>query len=316
MGEASGVGDVVGLPEAMLAAGVALLLGGFAFAAVSDLRTREVSDTLWQVLGIAGFVLGLVAVGPGGPWAVALWCVVAGLTLEHMFAWDERLGGRWRDYADLLELTAYIAVVVLIGLALARIGLGPTGVPVPVLAVLVSVLFARGLFEAGVLYGGADAKALMIAGLLVPMFPDPWVGFVTGARLTVTGILPFSVDLLMNAALLSIVVPLALAARNVSRGEFSFARGFTGFSLPVRDLPKRFVWVRDPRLPSAREREEEIETSEEDRKFRVEVAQDLSRKGVDRVWVTPQLPFLVLMGLGAVAALIAGNLVIDILLSL
>ncbi len=305
-------GTVADLGPVTLAFGVLLLVGGFAYAAAADLKNREVSDVLWQVLGLAGFAVGLTAVAPGGALPVLLWCAVAALTLEHMFGWDSYLG-RWSDSANLVELAAYVAVVAFVLIALDRVGLGASGVPVAVLALLVSVVFARGLFEAGVLYGGADAKALMIAGLLVPMFPTPWVVGSSGTVLSVPAILPFPVDLLMNAALISVVIPIGIAVRNVLRGEFSLARGFTGYSLGVKELPDRFVWVRDRSLPSLAEREAAVETSAEDRRLRVELARELSQRGVRRVWVSPQLPFLVLMALGAVAALLAGNLVIDLL---
>jgi preflagellin peptidase FlaK len=173
-------------------------------------------------------------------------------------------------------------------------------------------VFARVLFEAGVLYGGADAKALMIAGLLVPLFPMPFL-VADSSPLALPAFVPFPIDLLMNAALLSIAVPIAVAVRNLVRGDFRFGRGFTGFYLPVRELPDRFVWVRDPSVPSLAEREEAVETSEQDQELRREIARELSDRGLSRVWVTPQLPFLVLMGLGAVTALLAGNLVVDLI---
>jgi archaeal preflagellin peptidase FlaK len=304
---------VVDFSDGLLYAGVALLLAGFAYAAVADLRYREVTDRLWQLLGIAGFVLGALALAPGGAVPVGLWVLVGALTLEHMFPWDERLRGRVERYADLIELVAYTAVVAIIAVALARFGLGPSGVPVAVIAVLATVVFARVLFEVGVLYGGADAKAVMIAGLLVPLFPAPWL-WSPPALLPVTAVLPFGVDLLVNAALLSLFVPLAIGVRNAARGEFpSFVRGFTGYSMPVSELPDRFVWVRDPNAGPSSEEEEQADTSEEDRDRRVAVAKDLAARGVSRVWVTPQIPFLVLMAVGALAALLAGNLVVDLI---
>ncbi|MGD0250101.1 MAG: A24 family peptidase C-terminal domain-containing protein [Thermoplasmata archaeon] len=303
---------MVGLEDGLLDVGVVLLLGGFAYAAVADLRDREVSDRLWQFLGVAGFVVGALAVAPGGAIPLALWVAVAALTLEHMFAWDERIGGRVERYADLVELVAYGGVVALVVVAALRVGVGPTGAPLAVVAVLATVVFARVLFEAGVLYGGADAKALMIAGLLVPLFPSPWL-WAPSTPISVTAVLPFAVDLLMNAALVSVVIPIALAVRNAARGEFQFSRGFTGYSLPVSELPRRFVWVRDPVAGPSQEDEEEVETSEEDRQHRVKVAEALSAQGIARVWVTPQIPFLVLMAVGALTALLAGNLVVDLI---
>ena len=303
---------MVGLADAALAAGVAALVLGFLYAAASDLRNREAPDRLWQLLGVVGFLLGAAAISLGGALPLALWGAVGILTLEHMFSWDDALGERGSAYADLIELGAYLAVGLIVGLAAVRWGVGTTSVPYAVVAVLATVVFARVLFEAGVLYGGADAKALMIAGLLVPMFPSP-VLLGGGGPLSVPSFVPFAIDLLMNAALLSVVVPIGVAIRNLRRGQFGMPQGFTGYSIPVRELPRRFVWVRDPAYPSAREEEAQIETSQEDRALRVKIAGTLAARGVRRVWVTPQIPFLVLMAAGAIAALLAGNLVVDLI---
>lgn len=303
---------MVALAQGILASQVALLLAGFAFAAYSDLRRREVTDLLWQLLGLAGVALGAVALLPLGGVALGVWLVVGALAIEHMFAWDVALGPRAERYADLIELVFYVAVVALVFELAFRGGIGPSGVPWTVIATLATILFARALFEAGVLYGGADAKALMIAGVLLPLFPHPWAGSPPGAA-ALTAFLPFSVSLLMNAALFSVAVPIGIALRNLTRGEFELWRGFTGYSMSVRELPFRFVWVRDPWSPEARDEETEIETSEDDRKRRVALARALTERGVRRVWVTPQLPFLVLMALGGLAALVAGNVVVDLI---
>jgi len=294
---------------------VVLLVGGFAYAAVADWREREVTDALWQILGVAGFLIGFVAVAPGGWVPSILWLVVGLFVLEHLFAWDVRLGTRGEAYADLIELAVYVAVVVVIGVAIARIGIGASAVPVPVIAVLVSVLFARGLFEAGILYGGADAKALMIAGLLVPMFPNPWIA-PPAPIAPVTVILPFAVNVLMNSALFSIAVPVAVAVRNLRAKEFTGFSSFVGYSIPVEELPRKFVWVRDPMFGPGREEEMTIETSEDDRRRRVEIAEELKSRGVARVWVTPQIPFLVVMAFGVVGALVAGNVLFDLIFRL
>jgi archaeal preflagellin peptidase FlaK len=301
---------LVDLNQAILAAQVLLLLGGFAYAAVADWRVREVTDRLWQVLGIGGLVLGAILTASGGLVPLVLWLVVGALTLEHMFAWT--LGPRLEPYEDLVDLGIYLgAIVVVVGAAI-RLGIGSTSVPYAVIAVLASVLFARGLFESGLLYGGADAKAIMIAGLLLPLFPAPLL-LPASAGLSVTELFPFSVNVLMDAALLSVSIPVALALLNASRGELHGLKGFTGYTIPVRELPDRFVWVRNPMSPEARSEEDEIETSEQDRQRRERIARELSERGVDRVWVTPQVPYLVLTAFGALAALLAGNLAVDLI---
>ena len=296
---------------ALLAAEVTVLVVGFAYAAVADWREREVSDRLWQVRGVLGVALGALAIAPGGAWPLALWLVVGALVLEHLVAWDDALGERLDRYADLIEGIAYAVVTALVLAAVVELGIGPAAVPVGVVAVLATVLFARGLFELGILYGGADAKALMIAGVVLPIFATPLLTPGTSAILLLA-VVPFSVNLLMDAALLSIAIPIGLAVRNVARGDFSFPRGFSGYRLPVRELPQKFVWLKDP-LGGDGAAEREAETSEEDRRERTRLAAELETRGIDRVWVTPQIPFLVVMAFGAVAALLAGNLLLDLL---
>lgn len=295
-----------GLGQEVLAAQVVLLVGGFVYAAVADWREREVTDRLWQVLGVSGVVLGGVIIAPGGATALALWLVVGAFALEHMFPWS--LGARFERYEDLLDLAIYVVVILIVVGSIARVGVGPSAVPYAVVAVVASVVFARALFEAGILYGGADAKALMIAGVLIPLFPNPLL-VPSPSSLTVTAIFPFSVNLLMDAALLSVAIPLGILVLNVSRGEIHGLRTFTGYRIPVRELPHRYVWLRDPMFGDARAEEDAIETTEQDRERREKIARELTERGVERVWVTPQIPYLVLLAAGAVAALLVGNLV-------
>jgi len=297
-----------------LAAGTFLLLAGFAYAAWADAREREVTDLLWQVLGVAGFVIGLVAVAPGGLIPMVAWAVVGVFVIQHLFPWDTRLGNAER-YADLIELAVYMAAVAFILILAIHVGVGASGVPFSVVAVLVTVLFARGLFEAGILFGGADAKALMIVGILVPLFPNPLIAQPPTIA-PLTDILPFAVNVLMDSALFAVVVPIVIAARNIRAGEFRGFAGFVGYSIPSAELPKKFVWVRDPTFGDAREEERAIETSDDDRKRREEIAADLKSRGIARIWVTPQIPFLVVMAFGVIGALLAGNVLFDLLFRL
>ncbi len=302
---------MVGASEVILGVEIAVVVGGFGYAAASDLRTREVSDRVWQLMGVLGAGLGAVALAPGGLLPVVAWIVVAAFTLQHVVAWDAALGPRGEASADLLEAGLYAAVIVGLAVAVVHWGVSATGVPWAVLAVLVSVLFARGLFEAGVLYGGADAKALMIAALVLPTFASVLLPL-SGSFALVLAFLPFAVNLLMNAALLSLAIPIAIAARNLARREFRFPSGFTGYMLPVAEIPHRFVWLKDPLSVGATPRDE-LETAEDDQRERERLAAELSQRGVRRVWVTPQIPFVVLMAAGAIAALLAGNLVLDLI---
>jgi len=292
------------------AASAVVLVAGLAVAGWRDLASREVSDRLWQLLGGFGVAAGAVGLLGRGSLPLVLWLVVGAFALEHLLPWDDVLAEDQLGRAIAIELVVYAAVLAVVGLAVARWGVGPTTVPVAVLAALATILAARALFELGVLYGGADAKALIVVGVLLPVLAAPWL-YAPAVEAPLAAILPFAVTVLTNAALLSIAFPLAIAARNAARGEFTVARGFTRYTIPVEELPRRFVWVRDPAVGEDTF-QDDAETSEEDVRRREEVAQRLRQQGVERVWVSPQLPFVVLMAAGTVAGLLAGNLLLDL----
>lgn len=290
-----------------------VLVSGLVFASYQDLKAREVSDGVWQALGLVGAAVGVVALW-GNPLAVALWVLVSLWALEHLFAWDtplERISERLPGW---IEVAVYVGVFVAIIVCAVEFGVGGSGVPIAIIGVAGAILLARGLFEVGVLYGGADAKALMIAGLLIPIDAAPlWSPPVASALLAYY---PYAITVLIDAALFAIVVPIAIAVRNVSAHEFEFPRGFTGYTIPVDELPRRYVWIKDPLLSGSSDEDPEPQTTEEDRALRQRQAEELTKKGATRVWVTPQLPFILWILAGTVAALVAGNLLFDLISAL
>jgi archaeal preflagellin peptidase FlaK len=291
---------------------IAVLWIGFGYAAWTDWRQREVSDRVWIVMAVLGLFLGIARAWPahGSGWAaytdVGLWVLVAGLAIEHFVPWDVSVG-RIREWLPgIIELAAYVVIGgVLVDVAW-RFGL-PTGV-ITALAAYVGIVLARILFEARLLYGGADAKAMMVAGVVLPIWATPWIA-VPSTATTILAAYPFALTLLMDGAICSAVIPIALAIRNLRAREFEFPRGFTGYRIPVAELPDRFVWVRDPTFDAEAD---EAETSEDDRKLRERQRDELIARGITRIWVTPQLPFVILLAAGAVAGVVLGNIVFDI----
>jgi peptidase A24-like protein len=232
--------------------------------------------------------------------------------LEHLFDWDVLVERIWSSLPLVLEILAYIGVGLVLVVASFSYGIGTGGVAGPAVLVYVSVLFARALFELRLVYGGADAKALMVAALLAPTFATPLLAIPSNAAL-ILSVYPFVVSVVVNAALLGVSVPIALALRNASRHEFEFPRGFLGFRMAVEDLPRRFVWLKDPTMPPVeQDSESEAQTTAEDVEIRTKQMHDLQQRGIRTVWVTPQIPFLLLLTAGVVTAILAGNLVFDL----
>ena len=289
---------------------VAVLLGGLGFAAYQDWKVREVADEIWQGMAVLGAVVGFLAF-LGNSLALVLWALVSLWVWEHLFPWDDLLEKHTDRLPGAIEIGIYVGVLAILVGSAVFFGVSDTGVPVAILAVAASILLARGLFEVGVLYGGADAKALMVAGLLVPLDASPlWSPSSVSPLLAYY---PFALTLLIDAALFAVVVPVALALRNLSAHEFTFPRGFTGYTIPVEELPHRFVWIKDPTFDGYPSSDApEPQTTEEDQELRQRQADELVKQGVTRVWVTPQLPFILWILAGTLGALLVGNLVFDL----
>ncbi len=286
------------------------LVIGLGLAAGWDARSREVPDRLWQIVGLIGAAIGASLVAGSGLGPVLLWLLVAGFALQHLFPWDERWSGDSNRWPELFEVSLYVGTGAVLLAAGWAYGLDANGVPVAAVAVYAAVLLARGLFEGRILYGGADAKAVITIAVLLPLWSTPLLAQTT----TLTALLqvtPFALTALVNGAVLALAVPIWLAIRNARRGEFSFARGFLGTSIATDELSLRFVWLHEPKL-EGRAPPMEFDTAAEDHQLRVEQAAKLRGQGIARVWVTPQIPLVLFFALGAGLALLLGNVLLDL----
>ncbi|MFG1530087.1 MAG: hypothetical protein AAFA34_02275 [Thermoplasmata archaeon] len=287
---------------------LAILGAGLALASGFDLRDREVPDAIWLAMGAAGLLLGGVATAPLGFIPTALWILVGALVVSASIPWD-RLPGRTTLHLDWgVEPLAYLAV----GLCLLAAGLlggvgAQGGLPWSVVGVYLTVLLARGLFEAGILGGGADAKALMTIALFLPFGIAPILPSPTIATTLLTSV-PFSLTVLLNALVLLLAVPAYLVILNLHREQFRWDRSFQRYRLPVSEISRKFVWVDDPEV-GVRTLGVEAETAREDLRIRTEVQERLTRQGVQTVWVTPQIPFVALVSAGVLVGVLAGNLI-------
>lgn len=142
------------------------------------------------------------------------------------------------------------------------------------------------------LFGGADAKALMVLAALVPDLP------------AAAPAIPFALDTLMNGSLAALAFPLVLLAWNAARGDLRVPAALLGHRMPIAHARTAHVWpmqwVDDAnRLHWRYGRLIGLDTDE--------VYGRLAAAGHDKVWVTAKLPFAALLALGALAAALVGN---------
>lgn len=167
------------------------------------------------------------------------------------------------------------------------------------ISLILATVIGMGLFILG-FYGGADGKALIVLGLLVPFFV-PRIGIYSIAPLIV----------LTNGILLSILLPIGILIFNISR-LIRKQPIFEGFSEPwYRKALACFLGFKQSTRPHEFQfsMERPTEEPEAQKKFQFSMVQeDFETKG--NTWVTPGIPLLVFFTAGYFVMLVYGDLVI------
>jgi len=287
-------------------------LGFLLVAAAMDWRRRVVKDEVW--VGMGAVALALVEVDLAGraiPWPVHLVTAATAVLYFGVF-----LGKAMWDEAGFHVRPARLALYLATPLAVILAWWGSRGDPIALdafwklLTMPAMIVIAHGLYEFGILRGGADAKAVMALALLFPgIYPSldslpllrPPV--IVEPILAVT--FPFAFVVLVDSAILFLAVPIVLLARNAAKGDAKIPRALFGVRAPIDAVPK-YAWLMD-RIEDGKPAFVLMPRRKEDREEQIRL---LREHGYAKVWVTPQLPFVTAMLAGFALAVVAGNVLL------
>lgn len=283
------------LAAIQLVAAIAVL----GYASVLDLRTRRVSNISWIVLAVLGVLLvPLRIIVDDAPIEYMLILVPVLAILSDVF-WDADGDSAFSRYSSMLKYG--VALVATIALGAAWIG---EGYFQPLLAVPVVMMVIVLMYILDLIRGGADAKALISLAILFPVYPAV-AGFpLISGNETLQIIFPFSISVLVNAAILVVFLPLAFLVMNLARRDLKSPQVFVGYRMDIDRIADKHVWLMeriedDKHIFYARPKSEE-DLAEELGKLR--------EQGLTRVWITPKIPFIVPMLAGLVLTALGGNL--------
>jgi hypothetical protein len=312
------VTPVSGFDWARFLLGAAVLV----YAARSDLLTRRVGDWCWYVFlaaGLAILELELISRGESplfllSPFYVAVFFVT--LWYEGEVMGDDV---RRRD-SYLIAGALNIAAVVVLG---AQVMTGPLDAfdrsgsgfwHLQLVMIPFMMLIAYMLYRTQLLSGGADAKAFLAMAVLVPFFPDPLLRAVSADALPAPPgvflvVCPFVLAVFFNAAFLTLFNPLGLFIYNLARGDRGRLMAFA-YKVPL-DVArkKRFVWLSECYVDGKR-RLLYFRFRGHTSKWKREQLDQFGREGVRRVWVQPQIPFMVSLCAGFIFTFTLGNLIL------
>lgn len=284
-------------------------------AAITDWRNRRASDRLWIALGSLGIVLLAFEIAISGSLAEALTLVTISTLFFGIFFGKEMFQPdgihfqpvRFASYLIAFSLLAYL----IWHFEFARVE--DASRFNHLLAVIAMYGLMHILYYAGVVRGGADAKAVMALATLFPAYPylDGLPMFSVGEanRAAIEILYPFSLVVLTDAALLFVFVPLVFLVLNSAKGNVRFPLALFAVKVPIA-LIKPYYWVlqkvEDGMLKTSVVPWRDIDMEEQ--------LQALRAFGVKEVWATPQFPFLVAILAGFIIAMIWGNLLLNFLL--
>ena len=138
-------------------------------------------------------------------------------------------------------------------------------------------------FQLRLIFGGADAKALMAIAVLVPLQPD-----MGSLPVYSQSFMPGSWIVFSNSVILFLIIPISLIIINMIHRNFEFPYMFVGYRMKIKKARETFVWP----LEKIVDGERKFVRMPED--FEIDDELDLFEKlGIDEIWVTPKIPFII-----------------------
>jgi preflagellin peptidase FlaK len=156
-------------------------------------------------------------------------------------------------------------------------------------------------FQMRLLFGGADAKALMALAILIPIQP------ILGDLPFWSSFMPGSWIIFANATILFLIIPLSLLLYNIGKRNLTFPHSLLGYKMSVEKAKQRFVW------PLEKIKDGKRKLMYMPKNFDVdEQLKEFEKLGITEIWVTPKIPFMIPLLAGFLVSFLLGDLLLQI----
>ncbi|MEW5760938.1 MAG: A24 family peptidase C-terminal domain-containing protein [Candidatus Thermoplasmatota archaeon] len=274
------------------------------YATYTDVKTRLVSNILWLLMVSIGLaILEINLFFLSAPIQFYLTPIVAIIFFLTIFSEGEL----FIDYVSkkknnilVFSLNFFAILLLLYQYTIA----GFSEIFISLLLMYFMLFLSYFFYRTGLLQGGADAKALMSLSILVPFYPHilsyPIIQLPEIMELT----FPFALVILFNSVIILIFLPIFFIIYNISKMDIGLPM-FYGYKVDIDSVKKRFIWLAEKIVdgkriyvffPSKEDTDEELEK--------------LKKIGIKKVWVTPQIPFMLPMFIGFIVSFFIGNIMI------
>jgi len=169
---------------------------------------------------------------------------------------------------------------------------------IPIMIFLVYIFFQMRL-----LFGGADAKALMALAILVPIQP-----IINNLPILGISYMPASWTIFSNSLIIFLFIPLALLFYNLAKGNPKLPHAFLGYKMKLTEARNKFVWPLE-KLENGKTRlvmrPKGFDTQEE--------LDEFEKQGIKEIWVTPKIPFMIPLLAGFIFTFIFGDILYSLM---
>jgi len=153
-------------------------------------------------------------------------------------------------------------------------------------------------FQLRLLFGGADAKALMALSILAPAYPD--LGLIPILK---TSIMPFPWTIFSNSIIIFLVIPISLLVYNIAKKSVKFPHAFLGYKMDLKKAKEKFVW------PLERIKDGKRKFVYMPKNFDIEAElKEFEKNNITEIWVTPKIPFMIPLLVGFIIAFVLGDI--------
>lgn len=158
-------------------------------------------------------------------------------------------------------------------------------------------------FQMRLLFGGADAKALMALAILVPIQPT-----MLGEQFPLwTSFMPGSWIVFANATILFLLIPLSLLVYNIGKRNVKFPHSLLGYVITVEKAKQKFVWP----LEKIKDGKRRLMYMPKNFDIDEELA-EFEKQGISEIWVTPKIPFMIPLLIGFLVSFFLGDLLLQL----
>jgi len=199
-------------------------------------------------------------------------------------------------------------IIAVFGAALLLLEYLTIGIENPMILIFIPIMIGLVylLFQLRLIFGGADAKALMALAILVPIQPN-----IEQLPLWGQSYMPAVWTVFSNSIILFLLIPLGLLIYNITKMNIKMPYALLGYKMQIKKAREKFVW------PLQRIIDGKTKFSYMPKDFdATEEYNEFEKLGIKEIWVTPKIPFMIPLFAGFIFTFIFGDIMFYIMQSL